>query len=522
MTARSTQHLGQLAENALPAPPNSLVDWLTASIATSFEASDPIWACGESVLTGLQVSPDNVIRLAHEKLHTFPYQDVPACWRRLFEEASLHKVSELMKDVVAHAGIHCKQSSSPPQTDWVSDIVQILDRAAIISGLPLRRDIVQKILDALESVLYASCDRGEQDDQEPDLKRRKIESNPNARERQVEQLAADLPNNPIIEHPLPTKDNLSFDQFQEHLLANNNSPSPLVIKNTLSDWPALRQQSRSWSSPQYLLRKTLGGRRLVPVEFGRSYTDPGWGQRIITFGAFMNDCLITGKRRAGPVYSQGPRGEQAGLEPSSSDVAKSLGDIASDHISDGKVNVTGYLAQHDLLSQIPSLRSDILIPDYCYCTTPSTGATAESIPLTDEPFMNAWLGPGGTISPLHTDPYHNIFCQVVGFKYIKLYSPDQTPFLYPHGTDEQGVDMSNTSEVDLSFFRPRFEEHRNHSLTEPDVESRSSRIGQFPLFSKSQPLEGVLGPGDCLYIPRGWWHYVESLSTSFSVSFWWN
>lgn len=31
----------------------------------------------------------------------------------------------------------------------------------------------------------------------------------------------------------------------------------------------------------------------------------------------------------------------------------------------------------------------------------------------------------------------------------------------------------------------------------------------------------VLGPGQMLYIPPGWWHFVRSLSTSFSVSFWW-
>ena len=31
----------------------------------------------------------------------------------------------------------------------------------------------------------------------------------------------------------------------------------------------------------------------------------------------------------------------------------------------------------------------------------------------------------------------------------------------------------------------------------------------------------VLGPGELLYIPRHAWHYVRSLETSFSVSFWW-
>lgn len=31
----------------------------------------------------------------------------------------------------------------------------------------------------------------------------------------------------------------------------------------------------------------------------------------------------------------------------------------------------------------------------------------------------------------------------------------------------------------------------------------------------------VLKPGDALLIPKGWWHHVCSLTTSFSVSYWW-
>jgi lysine-specific demethylase 8 len=33
--------------------------------------------------------------------------------------------------------------------------------------------------------------------------------------------------------------------------------------------------------------------------------------------------------------------------------------------------------------------------------------------------------------------------------------------------------------------------------------------------------ECILTPGDALFIPPKFWHYVRSLSVSFSVSFWW-
>lgn len=87
--------------------------------------------------------------------------------------------------------------------------------------------------------------------------------------------------------------------------------------------------------------------------------------------------------------------------------------------------------------------------------------------------------------------------QVVGRKYVRLYDPLHTHQLAPH----QAGMHTNASRVDL------------HSA---DVEAR------FPGFREVPYTDVVLGPGDMLYMPPRWWHFVQSLSVSFSVSFWWS
>jgi len=152
---------------------------------------------------------------------------------------------------------------------------------------------------------------------------------------------------------------------------------------------------------------------------------------------------------------------------------------------------TGYLAQHQLFEQIPQLSRDICIPDYCFAYVEPEEEGGEE---NNEVTVNAWFGPKGTVSPNHFDPSENFLSQAVGCKYIRLYSPACTDHLYPF-PDKL---LHNTSQVQIDS---------------PD-------LAKFPLFSKAEYTECVLRPGDMLYIPKGWWHYVRSLSISFSVSFW--
>jgi len=146
--------------------------------------------------------------------------------------------------------------------------------------------------------------------------------------------------------------------------------------------------------------------------------------------------------------------------------------------------VIGYLAQHRLFMQIPLLVKDIIIPDYCALT----GSDDQDVDL------NIWFGPAGTVSPLHTDPRDNLLCQVIGRKFVRLISPNSAAAVY---AIEDGI-LTNTSQVDA--------EH-------PDLD-------RFPLFAQAECRDCVLLPGQMLFIPRGWWHYVRSMDPSISVSCW--
>jgi lysine-specific demethylase 8 len=138
--------------------------------------------------------------------------------------------------------------------------------------------------------------------------------------------------------------------------------------------------------------------------------------------------------------------------------------------------------------------------------------------------INTWLGPAHTKTPLHTDPHHNILSQVVGRKYVRLYAPSESMRMYPRGWDGVwGVDMGNTSSVDLEEVMGLVDSAGNgNGDGDKPRRTKMEFLERFPDFLEAKYVEDVLEEGECLFIPRGWWHYVLSLSPSFSVSFWWD
>ncbi|KAI7711345.1 Clavaminate synthase-like protein [Hortaea werneckii] len=457
MPSQPVDHAGGMARN-----PRGRLERLADLVSQELNQVIPnecAQECGQAPLEIIAQRSDEVLTIAYEQLNTRPFFSVQECWRRLYEDACLFKVVHILRARVASFGEDLSPNerlelqNAPQDGNWLSEIIAVLDKSIQLSGAPRRRQLHNTIFQKLSEVLPA----GEMNKYPPAFR---------------------------IYEPWPLRTRVGVSkadstidlvQFQEWL---DVITQPLVIPKVTRHWRA----SKLWRSPRYLMEHTLGGRRLVPIELGKLYTDKDWSQRLMSFAEFTKKCLLPSRPRE-----------------------------------------VGYLAQTDLFDLIPALKADIMTPDYCWSTPPpstdeATLKTAglSSAPSLSEPIVNVWLGPSGTRTPLHTDPYHNILCQVVGFKYVRLYAPHETPKLYPFGVDEKGINMENTSQVDISA-------HVACLLgRNVDAKELGEVDREFPRFKEAQYQEVILNPGDCLYVPLGWWHYVESLTTSFSVSFWWN
>lgn len=113
-----------------------------------------------------------------------------------------------------------------------------------------------------------------------------------------------------------------------------------------------------------------------------------------------------------------------------------------------------------------------------------------------------WIG-NSAVVPTHYDMLDNIVCVVSGRRRFTLFPPEQLPNLYvgPIDFTLSGQPISLVSlkdSLDIKKY-PRFEEAIKHAEV------------------------AELEPGDALFIPKLWWHHVESLDQfNTIVNYWWD
>jgi hypothetical protein len=141
-----------------------------------------------------------------------------------------------------------------------------------------------------------------------------------------------------------------------------------------------------------------------------------------------------------------------------------------------------YIQQHPIAEKFPQLLKDIDRPQW----------------LSPTKFLyvvNLWIGSQGCFSPLHFDQSDNFLVQVQGQKHVMLFSKQDSPFLYANS-------ISGAKHISM-------------------LDLRCPDHNRFPLFTRAKPYSALLEPGDVIYIPRKWWHAVESMDTAISINYWW-
>lgn len=229
---------------------------------------------------------------------------------------------------------------------------------------------------------------------------------------------------------------IDLNEFHQNYFSTK---TPCIFLNACRNWPCMTD--RKWNIP-YLMRSISF--RLIPIEIGSKYTDLEWQQKILTTKVFVENFFLD--------HSKG----------------------------------IGYMAQYNLFDQITDLYCDIDVPEFC--------ALGES-----NYEINCWFGPAGTVSPLHFDDRDNFFVQIIGKKYIRLYS-DQTPVeqIYPNPSDSL---LWNTSQVDIENLD-------------------STKFSNFNQIDKKYVYEFLLNEGDWLFIPKRCWHFIKAVTDSFSINYW--
>ncbi|VDL91586.1 unnamed protein product [Schistocephalus solidus] len=106
-----------------------------------------------------------------------------------------------------------------------------------------------------------------------------------------------------------------------------------------------------------------------------------------------------------------------------------------------------------------------------------------------------WLGTSGSHTACHYDTYGvNFVLQVLGQKRWILFPPSDTQFMYPTRIPlEESTVFSEVNFQQVDFIN-------------------------FPLVLNTSPTVVVLQPGDVLFVPRHWWHFVESIEGDGSVT----
>lgn len=121
-----------------------------------------------------------------------------------------------------------------------------------------------------------------------------------------------------------------------------------------------------------------------------------------------------------------------------------------------------------------------------------------------------WQSAGGTRSVIHNDGQDAVNCQTAGEKRWIFWNPKY----------DKKIRSKKYGWVDASRDK---EFSKGYGQWSGRIDVDNVDIEKFPGWKEFEWYELVMGPGDCLFNPSGWYHHVQSPpdKRSQSVLFWW-
>ena len=297
-----------------------------------------------------------------------------------------------------------------------------------------------------------------------------------------------------------------------HLADYEAQSEPAVYRGGASTWPALSL----WTGPegvQYLTSQH--GESVVDVAVSSNATFSGDIRHArsvsVPFKAFLQGKIFE------PGDDEGTcRGEFC------KDVASAGGVEINSGETDGMGGTVCYLAQCPLFSQCEEASGSPVNEPVCQAACPKAQGSLPAVPAdfgTSRPLhklandivvpdalggcsegfqslcsVNLWMcgkARERLTSTLHYDGHNNILVCISGSKTVTLFPPDH-----------RGC---------LAALQPVFAPSSNHC--------RQLEKATKPSWNGGKAV--VIKPGDCLFIPEGWFHQVTSEPHTIAVNMWW-
>lgn len=237
--------------------------------------------------------------------------------------------------------------------------------------------------------------------------------------------------NSLSKNPLEIdrRSRLDVDEFFENYYCRNR---PVIITDMVDDWPAFQR----WNL-EYFRDKV--GDKPVKVQYDRDKnpdyeTESGKHVRTMSFGEYIDEIKRHSPTNNFYMTAQNTAANKEALKPLWRD-----------------------------LGQLPYL----------------TKGEQEGM---------IWIGPAGTITPLHHDLTNNFMVQFMGRKQIDIMPSFDVVNVYNH--------------------------LHVHSKVNPEAVDEAA----FPLFKNATHIRCILQPKEVLFLPIGWWHYVKALDVSVTMT----